>query len=134
MSRSAGTMPIKYVKGRTSTIEFNIVMPGRAPATMPTASPARIMERCRGCSALANPAPRLRRISLTPASEDAQQAVEPDREALQRAFALGQGQVDDPHEEVEQEPGADDRRPRRRRRPRPARHHEGQDEQGGGER
>ena len=63
MSSSAGTIPMRYVKGSTSTIAFSIVIPGKAPATMPMVSPSRIMAKLSGASALTKPAPRFAKIS-----------------------------------------------------------------------
>jgi hypothetical protein len=58
MSRREGTMPMRYVKGRTRTMAFNIVIPGSAPAKTPIVKPTRIMEKFSGSKVLSRPLPR----------------------------------------------------------------------------
>src|SRR5438094_6220182 len=89
-------------------MEFTIVMPGRAPARMPITRPSTIIPRLSGAQAATRPAPRLTRISVTGPSENAQRPVDGDRERLERALALGQRQVDEPHEGIEEDRRAND--------------------------
>src|SRR6266508_2289353 len=136
MSNSAGTMHIRSVNGSTSTIEFSMVMPGRAPARMPMTRPSAIMPRLSGCSAYWNPVPSPRKLSITRSgSEDAEGAVEDQGDALEGAGPLGKRQVHELDERVEQDHGAHQRGGRDAGPAPGARHHhERRDEGGGGQR
>src|SRR5688572_29660420 len=116
-----------------------MVMPGSAPATIPTASPRDIRRKFIGWSALMNPAPRWPRTSSTSgasgASEDAKRAVNGERHDLERPIALGQRKIHRLHEQVEQTHRADHRAGSDARGGARARHpHEARDESQRGER
>src|SRR3990167_7832439 len=117
-------------------MEFSMVMPGSAPATMPMVSPSRIMARFSGCTALTKPTARCGRISVIRrrSSEEAERAVERQGERLEGAVALREREVHRLDEHVEEPDGAERRRqPDGDQRPRPAERHEGRDEQAGGQ-
>src|SRR2546427_2360909 len=127
---------MRYVKGRTRTMEFSIVMPGSAPATMPMVRPTTIIRKLSGWTALTKPFPRLRRISpMCGGLEDPETAVERQRHRLEDAVALGQRQVHELDEEVQQPDGSRDRpQPDGGWRARPSQHHERGDESRGDQR
>src|SRR6266508_4964623 len=89
---SAGAISIRYVNGRTSTIAFSIVIPGRAPAVMPITSPTTIIRRFSGWRASPRPTARLAKASIRSSKGASTAALDaPPRTRLRRRSRRSNG-------------------------------------------